>query len=66
MQHFEFVAIFWQNWPMATQQMYALFYQGTLTEGKRLSTVDHLVLTSLDKLFLILPTLFSSFQNELP
>jgi hypothetical protein len=39
--------------------------QGTLTEMGRVSIVDLLVLTSLDKLLLILKTLFTFLQNKL-
>ncbi len=45
------------------------WYQGSLTEGERLSTVDLLVLTSLNQLIFNLQILFSffyktSFHNE--
>jgi hypothetical protein len=42
------------------------FNQGTLTEGERISTIDLLVLVTLDLLRLILQTLFTLFQNNLP
>jgi hypothetical protein len=38
--------------------------QGSLTEGERISTIDLLVLTSLDQLLFIL-NFFSSQQNKL-
>jgi hypothetical protein len=39
--------------------------QGTLTERGRLSTVDLLVLTSLDQLIYILKILFRFIENKL-
>jgi hypothetical protein len=40
--------------------------QGSLTDGGRLSVVDLLVLTSLDKILFMLKILFNYLKNKLP
>jgi len=52
-----------RSWRLRTRQQP---HQGTLTERERLSTVDLLVLTSLDQLLLTLKLIFTFLQNELP
>jgi hypothetical protein len=55
---------------IAQELEYACFHemcrQGSLTEGKGLSTVDRLVLTSLDRVLYVLKILFTFFKNKLP
>ncbi len=46
--------------------VYLCIYQGTLSEGGRLSTIDLLIITSLDQLLFILQTLFTILLNKMP